>query len=1171
MTSWPHLQVASGYSLQYGTATPRQLVERLVADGHDIAGLTDRDGVYGAVQWARACQQAGIAPVLGVDLAVEPLFLDRHHDQRRAPVRGGAFVDEHRPRVVLLARGKRGWASLCRLISIAHGGPHAERGTPWLPWSALAAHGEGITVLLGVQSEIAAHIAQGRRHRADAAVRRMRVFVEDLRVALTSHRMPSGHPAATATAAMMWGWADEHGLPVVLTNAARFIEPTDARIADVLDAARRLVPLRSGQVQASNGEAAVKSPAAMAEIAEEIARAAGRDVRELQRNTRSLAQSCALDPVADLGLGEVFVPELDVLLGRPVPADPQAAVREADAILRTRCDDALHRRYPGAAERVVARLRLDDELDTIAQLGFAGYFLTVAECVELIKGRGIRVAARGSGAGSLVNHLLGISGVDPIRHGLLMERFLSPLRRVLPDIDIDVESARRLESYDLILERFGPERVSCVSMMETYRVRHAVRDVGMALGMPIGDIDAFAKAFPHIRARDARSALADLPELRTSGFGRMAARGELDGFLSLVESLDGLPRHVALHPCGVLLSDASMLDRTPVETSAAGYPMSQFDKVDVEEMGLLKLDVLGIRMQSSMAHALAEIERTTGERVDLDTAPLDDPATYELIASARTLGCFQIESPGQRELIGKFSPEDFNDIIIDISLFRPGPVKSDMITPFLRARQGWAPMQLIHEDLRPILAETGGVIVFHEQVMQVVATMTGCSLAEADETRRAMNTPTGIDDVRAWFYPAALRMGYALSVVERVWDVLKSFASFGFCKAHAAAFALPTFQSAWLKTHHPAAFYSGILTHDPGMYPKRLILDDARNHGVRILGLDINRSGDGYRMECDDDQTWGVRVPLSEVKDISADEVHSAVAGQPYVSFADAWHRSGLSRPVIEGLVMAGGFDAMHGFGARRQARRRGAITRRDLLLQLADLDRAHSAADCTAQLALEFGGDEVTPSGLPELSAAELVRAELDVLGLDVSHHVMAFHERMVRELGVTRAEGILRCRSQEEVLIAGVKVATQTPPIRTGRRVVFLTLDDATGPVDATFFEDAQGSYANTVFTSWLLLVRGHVRRTGRRGVSVRATGAWELGWVREHWRTQGAAGVLALLDADRPEVPEEERRRVLVHSSGFRQSPYADVRSAGPELGRSPLPGSKLWHSSPGSSGW
>ena len=250
----------------------------------------------------------------------------------------------------------------------------------------------------------------------------------------------------------------------------------------------------------------------------------------------------------------------------------------------------------------------------IRGLGYASYFLTVADVTDLIKEMGVRAAARGSGAGSLVNYLLGVSGVDPIRHGLLMERFLSPLRQDLPDIDVDVESARRLEVYTAILDRFGGERCVCVSMMDTYRVRHAVRDVGAALGMPPGEIDAIAKAFPHIRARDARVALRELPELRASGLGEE----RLDLMFRLVERLDGLPRHIAMHPCGVLLSDATLLDRTPVEASYAGFPMSQFDKDDVEDLGLLKLDVLGIRMQSAMAHALTEIERVDGGSVDLD-------------------------------------------------------------------------------------------------------------------------------------------------------------------------------------------------------------------------------------------------------------------------------------------------------------------------------------------------------------------------------------------------------------------------------------------------------------------------------------------------------------------------------------------------------------------------
>ena len=366
--------------------------------------------------------------------------------------------------------------------------------------------------------------------------------------------------------------------------------------------------------------------------------------------------------------------------------------------------------------------------------------------------------------------------------------------------------------------------------------------------MPPGEIDAIAKAFPHIRARDARMALRDLPELAASGL----TDERLDLFFGLVERLDGLPRHIAMHPCGVLLSDMTLLDRTPVEASHAGFPMSQFDKDDVEELGLLKLDVLGIRMQSAMAHALREIERVDGVEVDIDDesqVPLDDPATFEMIGQAKTLGCFQIESPGQRELVGKSGLETFGDIITDISLFRPGPVKSDMITPYLNAKQGWRMPKYLHDDLRPILEETWGVVVFHEQVIEMIARLTGCTLAEADEARRALGDVEGMAQTRLWFFPRALARGYERRLVDEIWKVLEAFASFGFCKAHAAAFALPTYQSAWLKAHYPAHFLAGVLTHDPGMYPKRLILDDARQFGIAVLGLDVNSSEKAYVVE----------------------------------------------------------------------------------------------------------------------------------------------------------------------------------------------------------------------------------------------------------------------------------------------------------------------------------
>ena len=947
MDPFVHLHVASGYSLRHGASHPHQLVARAAEHGMDALALTDRDGAYGAVKFAQACVAAGIRPVFGVDLAVQAPTPAK----RRTPARGGAFdPTDALPRITLLARDGRGWAALCRLVSATH--LAGERGSPVTSLDLVAEHAGGaaqagaLAVLLGPASELGRAVAVRRPDLAAQHLARWREVLgaDSALVEVVHHRGPGD----AGQAGRLLRFAHEQRASAVLTNVVRYADRAGAPTADVLDASRRLVALDARHVDRANAEAALLSGKEMADVAEEVARAAGLTDggRDLLARTRHEADRCAVDPKRDLGLGTTHFPELEV------PGEPMA-------LLRQRVEAGFGRR--GMARTTQTLSRLDDELAVIGQLGFPSYFQAVADVVDLIKKMGVRVAARGSGAGSLVNYLLGISDVDPIRYGLLMERFLSPLRHALPDIDVDVESARRTEVYERILARYGGERCTCVSMMDTYRARHGVRDVGAALGMNPGDVDQLAKSFPHIRASQVRQAMQDLPELRASSFNNPRT----DLLLELVERLDGLPRHIALHPCGVLLSDRTLLDRTPVESSWLGFPMSQFDKDDVEALGLLKLDVLGIRMQSAMAYAVQEVERVDGVRPDIDAAPRDDPRTFELIQSTKTLGCFQIESPGQRELIGKFGPETFEDLITDISLFRPGPVKSDMIRPFLNARQGWNDATYLHEDLRPALEQTEGVVVFHEQVLMVVAVMTGCSLAEADEVRRTLGSPEGQEEVRAWYFPAALRKGYPLDVVQQVWEVLEAFASFGFCKAHAAAFALPTYQSAWLKAHHPAAFLAGVLTHDPGMYPKRLILDDARQLGIAVLGLDVNASGPSYTVEkvgagdepppailgapprsrakdlrLPDGRGYGIRVALSDVKGINDAELARIVAGRPFASLSDFWHRAAVSRPVVERLVVAGAFDSLYGLGSTIPVRRRGQITRRDLLLQVAELDR---------------------------------------------------------------------------------------------------------------------------------------------------------------------------------------------------------------------------------------
>ncbi|MFD3758114.1 DNA polymerase III subunit alpha [Streptomyces sp. NPDC058622] len=1239
MPGFTHLHTVSGFSVRYGGSHPDRLAERAAERGMDALALTDRDTLAGAVRFAKACAKAGIRPLFGADLAVSPPTRPgggpggrpggsgggpdgsagsagpggpagpgagsaEASYRRRNPVKGGAFIDESAPRAVFLARdGAAGWAELCRLVTAAHAaggdepaGPGAGSAQPVVPWGALG--GGGVYVLLGPGSEVGRALAAGRPDRAARLLGPWReVYGDSLRLEAVHHGRTGTGPGSLRLAARTVGFAAEQGVPAVLSNAVRYADPGQGPVADILDAARRLVPI-DPRGPLDTGERWLKDPAAMAETADRVAEAAGlrpADARRLLAETRRTAEACAVDPEDDLGMGSVHFPEAR-LVG--------AARRSAQRVLTSRASAGMVLR--GYAGDRAYWERMHQELDVIAYHGYASYFLTVAQVVDDVREMGIRVAARGSGAGSLVNHLIGIAHADPVEHGLLMERFLSKRRRVLPDIDVDVESARRLEVYRRIIDRFGTERVATVSMPETYRVRHAIRDVGAALSMDPAAVDRLAKAFPHIRARDARAALEELPELRD-------VRGESYGRLwELVESLDALPRGTAMHPCGVLLSDASLLARTPVvPTSGEGFPMSQFDKDDVEDLGLLKLDVLGVRMQSAMAHAVAEIRRGTGEELDLDDpaqVPPGDEATYRLIRSAETLGCFQIESPGQRDLVGRLQPSTFHDLVVDISLFRPGPVAADMVRPFIEARHGRAPVRFPHPDLADALRGTYGVVVFHEQIIEIVHVMTGCGRDEADRVRRGLSEPQSQGRIKVWFAARAAERGYPVEVIARTWEIVAAFGSYGFCKAHAVAFAVPTYQSAWLKAHHPAAFYAGLLTHDPGMYPKRLLLADARRRGVPVLPLDVNRSAVAHHIELVSDGgrgvgggtgagggaggVWGLRLGLSDVLGISEAEARRIEGGQPYASLRDFWDRAHPGRPVAERLAQVGALD---GFGANR----------RDLLLHLTELHGAQRAAGARggAQLPLE-GGRSTASVGLPDLTDAERLSAELGVLGMDASRHLMGDHHAFLTELGVIPARRLRDTAHGQTVLVAGAKAATQTPPIRSGRRVIFTTLDDGTGLVDLAFFDDSHESCAHTVFHSFLLLVRGVVQRRGPQSLSVVGAAAWNLAELVELRASGGLDAVAARLasggdgrgeggdgvggggdgdGAGRAEGAGAEPRaagdaagdvagagsgtgRRIRMSTGYEMNPWADLQPPG----TGPATGRKLWHSSPGSAG-
>lgn len=1073
-----HLRSASSFSFRHGTAPPARLVERAASRNQQVLALTDRDGLHGTVEHVRACQETGVRPVLGADLAL-------------ATPDGG--------RVVVLARGRAGWASLCRLITAAHhrSGPIA------VSPGHLAESPEGLVVLLGPDSDVGTALAQGRPSHARALLRLWRATGAETVLAPHDHDAPGQR----RTARDMVRLADEERLLAVLTNAVRYPVRDDAVVAHALDRIRQHAP-GGYHPEPRTARAHLADGAEMLQVATGVCAGDRARARRLLAHTLALATSCVLDPVSDLGMGgRIHLPE------------------------RPRAQEELRSRLAAGADRLGldrtwdVRARVEEELAVIDRLGLWSYFLTVGDATEAIRAKGIRCSARGSAVGSLVVHLLGISAINPLDHGLLMERFCTPSRPGLPDIDVDVESARRLDAYDAVIASHSGASAA-VAMMETYRARSALRDAGAALSLPAVEVDRIAQVFPRVRASRIRETARELPELRA-----------LDGLDSdhvqrlfgLAERLSGLPRHVAMHPCGLVLSDAALGDRVPTQPSGAGYPMVQADKNDVEHLGLLKLDVLGVRMQSALAHAVDEIDRTTGRRPVLEDVPDGDEATAHMVSASNTLGCFQIESPGQRELVSRLRPTGMADLIADISLFRPGPMGTDMVGSYLGARDGSAPQRLPHPDLEPVLAETGGALLFHEQLLQAIDAMTGCGLDRAEAMRRALATDQGRGQVEAEVRALAGGRGHPTEVVDELWRLVAAFGNFGFCKAHAAAFALPTYQSAWLKRHHPAAFYAGILTHDPGMYPRRVLLTDARRMGVPVLALDLNASARHWSVEETPAGRWALRPPLSDVAGVTEAELDRVVTLRPFTDLRDVVGRAHLSREVLDNLILVGALDALTGAGdgaggaggtgAAAGATAAGGVNRRDVLVHAHALTR-HRGGDGAGgtgvgQLSLHTAPDRVPEGAAPPMSHTDRVAEELRVLGYALSGHALDAHAGLLAGMaahqGLVWARDLHRVADGADVVVAGTRISVQTPPTRSGRRVVFTSVEDHTGVVEIALFSDAQEHSARTVFRSGLLAVRGRVRRSSPGSLpTITATRAADLTDLARAWDRDGPRGL-------------------------------------------------------------
>lgn len=980
-----HLHTHSWYSFLAGISSPHSLAQAAAEAGQTALALTDTHTLAGAVQHAKACKEFGIKPIFGATVEVDGFPL------------------------VFLCADREGYANLCDLLTLAH----ADRLQPHLKLSQLRERTAGLLCLTGDRWGVLVTLVRANRYSQASQVLNTlsALFPGRLFVELTHHRRPGDGQMIESLTAL----AEEARLPVVAANGVRYARRDGYALYDALTCARLGITIADPHpLRPVNDQAYLRTESQMEWLG--FSRAA-------------LANSDAIAALCDVEL-------LPDRVTPPAARLPPGV--EAGGYLRDLCKEAIGRKYHSDKERQKANLILARELSVINDLELPEFFLVVREVVEAARVRGIRCSGRGSAANSLVAYLLGITGVCPIRHHLLFERFLHTSRKGMPDIDVDFETHRRQEVITWMAQRFGEGHTAMTANVITFRLRLAVREMAKILGYPLGLIDRLSKILPHAGARRVREHRKELGLV-------LGESPLLEVLLCLVERMhDGTaacPRHLSLHSGGMILSRQPLRHVSPIQTSANGVRQIQFNKDDVEALGLIKFDVLGLRTLSVVTEAV-ELLHSDGAanqdaaNLDVDNLPLDDPKTFELIRAGKTMSVFQIESPGQWNLLSRSQPEVFDDLVAQVALFRPGPLQGNMVHPFILRRRGLQKTTYPHPSLEGPLRDTHGIILFQEQVLEVAHHFAGLSLTEADEFRRLMSKfrdAGEMEGMRARFVAGAVeKHGVPVPLANRVFDLIAKFVGYGFCRSHAAAFAHIVYQTAYLKAHFPAAYMAGVLEHKPGFYPLQSVLEEARHLAVPVLPPDIEKSDVKYRLERLD-KGYAIRVPLTQVKGLCAENAARIVLERATAPFADLeglYQRVRLGKDVWENLARAGALDA---FGERRK-----------VLWKLGKLIR-RAGPSGSEQLTLEAGAFAEDIPDLKKLSLSEITTWNFETTGITTGPHPIALHRSYLEHLGVTPIRELLAMKPGGRVLAAGSVISRQRPP--TAKGMCFVILEDESG----------------------------------------------------------------------------------------------------------------------------
>ena len=1075
--AYAELHCHSTFSLLDGASSPEALVAQAQVLGLRALALTDHDSLAGAVRFYTAAQAAGLHAVIGTELTLD-------HDGEET-------------HLTLLAETQQGYANLCRLITQAHlgaahhtslnpplstgeaadtalGSPLASREaadtpldpplirgegadpplSPSLPgdeaaarpgktspratWEALAAHRAGLIALSGCRrGPLTSALLRHKPEQATAAAQRLRDLFgpAHLFVELQQHYLPDDDHLLRQLLAL----SRALDLPTVATNNVHYATRAGSRLRDALIAIRHRQSLRESH---RLGRLPLNSHAALAAAAEMARRFA--DAPGAVRATMAIAERCQAAP----DFGAHRLPAFEVPEGL-----------SEFAYLYQLCHDNLARCYPRLTPAVLTQLA--HELQVIEDAHLAGYFLIVWDIVRFARARGIRCQGRGSAANSLVTYLLGITSIDPLQHHLLFERFLSADRHSMPDIDIDFAADRREEVIQYVYGRYGRAHVAMVCNVVTYHARSAVRDLGKALDFPTPVIDRLAQSLETNAPRQAAE------QLLAQAGPEPPANHPLRRLAELMREIDGCPRHLSIHSGGMLITGPRLDEVVPLEPATMpGRVVCQWDKHSVEDAGLIKIDLLGLRALGMLTEALEYID----DPPDLEQLPLDDPAVYELMRKADAIGAFQVESRAQQQMLPRLAPQCFEDIVVEVAIIRPGPIQGGAVHPYLRRRAGLEPVTYAHPCLEPVLGETLGVLLFQEQAIRMAVVAASFSPGEADALRRALARYGGGELTPALrvlgerFLAGAVRNGLDTAAAEAAFKQLASFAGYGLCKSHAASFARLAYQTLWLKHYHPAAFYCALLNQQPmGFYSPEVIVGDMKRHGISLLPPDINRSGWGYTVE----DARALRMGLQAVSGLGAMAwqciQHAREAGL-FMDLRDFCLRTRLPRDTVADLIRAGALDRMG--------------ERRNLLWALGEID------DTPDELSLDLPVSRVE---LPELEPEEQTVWEYELLGLSPVGQRMQHYRPALQRAGVLSVAETKRQRAGRRVRVAGMPAVRQRPP--TAKGILFLSLEDETGLIDVVVRPDVYERQRHGLRNAAMLLIDGVIQSVSG-AVSVLAT---------------------------------------------------------------------------------